>query len=84
MTTFTEEVRETVSPHKFGGDRMAAALWLLMLDNGEDESTGNATEWHFSADRFGRRILFCDSFGFVSQSTFTTEAEAVERFEEIA
>lgn len=76
---FRDEIRETVSPHKFGGDKMAAALWLLSLDGGQDEQTGDV-EWSIWAARFGRRILYCDTYGFVGQTRYATEALAIEQF----
>lgn len=81
MTTFTDEVRETVSPHKFGGSRIAAACWLLSLDGSEDEHTGDASDWQFYAARFGRRILYTDSQGFVWVDTYPSELQAVRAFE---
>jgi hypothetical protein len=80
MTSFTDEVRETVSPHKFGGDRMAAALYLLSLDSGQDEATGDAVDWEVWAARFGRRILICDGQGFVYQTAYKSEEIARKEF----
>lgn len=81
MTTFTDEVRETVSPHKFNGDRMAAACWLVSLDGSADEETGDASEWHYYAARIGRRLLYTDSHGFVWVDTYNSELQAVRAFE---
>ena len=72
-STFRDEIRETVSPYKFGGDRMAAACWLLSLDSSEDEYTGDACDWHYYAARFGRRIMFVTPQGFVSCVRYATE-----------
>ena len=83
MTTFTDEIRETVSPHKFGGDRMAAALWLLSLHGGADEETGDACDWHFWCARLGRWLLYCGCSGFVSSERFATEDAAKIAFAEI-
>lgn len=81
MTTFTDEVRETVSPHKFGGSRMAAACWLISLDGSADEETGDANEWQYHASRIGRRVLYTDSQGFVWVDTYDSELQAVRAFE---
>lgn len=80
MTAFTDEVRETVSPHKFGGDRMAAACWLVSLDGSADEETGDANEWHYWTARIGRRLLYTDSHGFVWVDTYDTELQAERAF----
>lgn len=82
MTTFTDEVRETVSPHKFGDSRAAAALWLSSLESGQDEETGS-TEWDVWVARFGRRLLCCDDQGFVWVNTFPTEHEAQAAFNKV-
>lgn len=81
MTTFTDEIRETVSPHKFGGSRMAAACWLISLDGCADEETGDANEWLYHAARIGRRILYTDDQGFVWVDTYKSELEAIRAFE---
>lgn len=83
MTAFTDEIRDTVSPHKFGGDKMAAALWLLSLESGQDEETRDACDWLCWVARFGRRLLVVDSPGFVYCWKYKTEAEAVEEFDAI-
>lgn len=80
-TTLRDEARELVSPHKFGGDRMAALLYILSLDGGEDEQTGDAVDWQFHAARFGRRILYCDTQGFVWLDRYPSELQAVRAFE---
>lgn len=84
MTQFTDEVRDTVSPYKFGGSRRAAALYLASLDGCEDESTGDCTEWGLYVSRFGRNLLTIDSQGFVSAERFDTDLAACERFWDIA
>lgn len=81
MTAFTDEVRQTVSPHKFGGSRIAAACWLVSLDGCADEETGDANEWQYHASRIGRRILYTDSAGFVWVDTYDSELAAVRAFE---
>lgn len=81
MTTFTDEVRETVSPHKFGGSRMAAACWLLSLDGCADEETGDATDWQYHVARIGRRLLYTDEQGFVWVDSYDSELQAVRAFE---
>lgn len=78
--SFRDEIRETVSPYKFGGDKMAAALWLLSLDGGHDDETGDAIDWYYWAARFGRRILICDTQGFIYQTRYATEELAREQF----
>ena len=76
--------RAEVSPHKFGGDPMAEYLWLLTLDSSNsDEYTGDACDWHYIVHRFGKRLLFCHSSGFVDVATCDTEQEACEAFNEI-
>jgi hypothetical protein len=83
MTAFTDEVREIVSPHKFGGSRLAAACYLLSLDSSDDEHTGEA-EWSEGyVARFGRHLMTCDSQGFVYHERFASELEAVRVFEAI-
>ncbi len=82
MTTFTDEVRDTVSPHKFGGSRRAAAAWLISLDGCCDETTGDV-DWYAWYGRIGRTILQCDSLGFVDAFKYATEAEARQTFQKI-
>jgi hypothetical protein len=65
VTTFTDEVRETVS-HKFGGSRRATAAWIVSMDGCMDEEGGDSeapTGWF---GRIGRTMLYVDSQGFVS------------------
>ena len=81
--TFRDEIRETVSPWKYGGDKRAAMLWLISLDGGCDAETGDATDWFAWYGRIGRNILQCDSQGFVSAFRYRTEAEAISAFESI-
>jgi hypothetical protein len=61
--------------HKYDS---AMAEWL---DSGPeaDESTGSV-EWHGHVSRFGKRLLHSDDRGFVTVERFSTEAEAIERF----
>jgi hypothetical protein len=82
MTALTEQVRETVTPYKFGGNKMATALWLLSLDSGQDEETGSSTEWGYWMARFGKRLLIEDSQGFVSCEKFESEDAARAAFNE--
>jgi hypothetical protein len=77
-TTFRDEIRETVSPHKFGGSRRAAMLWLLFMEGGEDESATWADDGEH-AERFGKRILIADSQGFVSAERYRSAEHASER-----
>jgi len=80
MTAFSDEVRDTVSPYKFGGSRRAAAAWLVTLDGGEDEQSGNSeapTGWFA---RVGRTIVSTDSQGFVYVEKFSTTEAAAEAF----
>jgi len=81
MTAFTEEVRETVSPHKFGGSRIAAACYLIDLDGCADETTGDAIDWQYHAARIGRRVLYTDPQGFVWVDTYDSELQAARAFE---
>lgn len=80
MTAFTDEVRSTVSPHKFGGDRMAAACYLIDLDGCADEVTGDVEAADGYVARIGRRILTIDSAGFVTVGTFKHLADAEATF----
>jgi hypothetical protein len=60
---------------------MTEYLHQLSLDSGWDESSGNVdapTGWFA---RFGRRMLFEDSQGFVESGRWPTEREATEVFE---
>lgn len=82
MTQFTDEVRETVSPHKFGGSRKAAALWLSSMESGQDEETGSV-DFGVWVGRFGRHLLCEDSQGFVWVESFKTLSSAVAKFEDI-
>lgn len=81
MTTFTDEVRETVSPHKFGGDRRAAAAWLVTLDGCEDEQSGDVDGFGMWFARVGRTIVATDDQGFVWCERFPHELRALRRFE---
>lgn len=80
MTAFTDEVRSTVSPHKFGGDRMAAACYLIDLDGCADEVTGDVEAVDGYVARIGRRLLTIDSAGFVSCSSFADRSDAGATF----
>jgi hypothetical protein len=86
VTTLRDEARETGDgSHKFGDDRMAALLWLLSLEQGQDDETGNAIDWHYWVARFGRRLLYCLSSGRVYVECLASEDEArreMERIEE--
>ena len=83
MTTFTEEVRATVNPHKFGDDRMAAACYLIDLDGCADAITGDV-EWSDGyVALIGRRLMTIDSAGFVYCSSFADAADAVATFQGI-
>lgn len=75
--------RAEVSPYKFGGDPMAEYLWVLTLDSMSDEYTGDACDWFYIVHRFGKRLLYCRSSGFVEVACHDTEAEAIRVFEEI-
>ncbi len=79
MTTFTDEVRDLVSPHKFGGDRRAAAAYLVSLDGCCDETTGDV-DWERWYCRIGRTVLTCDSQGFVDCYRHPSEEAAVTAF----
>jgi hypothetical protein len=81
VTTFTDEVRDTVSPHKFGGSRRAAAAWLISHD--ADEQTGDAQDYGAWSARIGRTILTCDSQGFVDAARYDTEDLARREFERL-
>lgn len=83
MTTLTDEVRAETESSKFGGDRMATLLWILSLDSMQDEETGDASEWHFWVARFGKRLLVCDTVGFVSCTRFDSEAECKAAFDKL-
>lgn len=82
MTTFTEEVRDLVSPHKFGGSRRTAALYLISLDGGLDEQTGDV-DWDYWCGRCDRDLLFVDTQGFCWHEHYAGEQEAKIRFEQI-
>lgn len=76
--------RAEVSPHKFGGDPMAEYLWLLSLDGQDDESCGDANEWHYHVARFGKRLLFTYPSGFVDVMRLDDEQAAIEAMENIS
>ena len=84
MTTFTDEVRATVSPHKFGGDRRAAAAWLVTLDGCEDEQDGDVERFGMWFARIGRTIVATDEQGFVWCERFDHELRAIRRFEALS
>jgi hypothetical protein len=75
--------RAEVSPHKFGGDPMAEYLWMLSLDGGADETTGDACDWHYHVSRFGKRILICQSSGAVAAIRYEFEETARGVFRDI-
>jgi hypothetical protein len=81
LKTFRDEIRETVSPHKFGGSNRTAMLWLLMLDSSQDEETGDANEWHYWVGRFGKRLLYIYPSGRCDSVLCSTEEEAKRSFE---
>lgn len=84
MTTLRDEAREMAEGSaKFGEDPMAALLWLLSLEQGQDEEAGDAGDWHYWAARFGRRLLYCDSSGFVHVECLESEGEARKAIERI-
>lgn len=76
-------IDRSTAAHKFGGDPMAEYLHCLSMDGGQDEDSGDVespTGWFA---RFGRRILFTDSFGFVSVARLVTEAGAQAFYAEL-
>lgn len=75
--------RAEVSPHKFGGDPMAEFLWSLDMVSGQDEYTGDAIDWHYYVARYGKRLLFCNTQGFVWVDKYPTDREASEVFNQI-
>jgi hypothetical protein len=81
MTRLTDEVRETVSPHKFGGSRKAAAAWIISGEGSADDESGDVDAGGYFA-RIGRHVLVCDSAGFVGVTRYADETEAAEAFEE--
>lgn len=74
--------RDDALPGKFGGSPLAEYAYILTLDGGEDEQTGSV-EWRYWVARFGKRLLFEDSQGFVTLDKFHTEQEAIDAFREI-
>lgn len=62
--------------HKYAS---AMAEYLDLCD-GEDEATGNANEWFAYYRRFGKRILVCNSQGFVDVWRYASEDEAIDEF----
>lgn len=81
MTRLTEEVRQTVSPHKFGGSRRAAAAWIISGEGFADEESGDVDEGGYFA-RIGRTVLKCDTQGFVGATKYDNEYDAREAFEQ--
>lgn len=72
-----------VSPHKFGGDPMAEYLYYLSLDSSfPDRQTGNAVEWSVYVSQFGKRLVCCDTQGFVWVEKYDTVADADRSFTE--
>lgn len=81
--TLRDDIRETISPYKFGGSRLATMLYILSLDDCADESSGNVespTGWFA---RFGRKMLYVDSQGFVYAERFATEEESRAHFDRL-
>jgi len=76
MTTFTDEVRATVSPWKFGGSRRAAAAYLVSLDGCADAETGDAHVWYGWAARIGRTVLLVTDHGFVYATRYPSDEAA--------
>ena len=83
MTAFTDDVREILSPYKFGNDRRAAAMYLANLDSCYDEATGDASEWGLWVARYGRNLLYVQDNGFVESAKCESEQEARDRFNAI-
>ncbi len=83
MTRLSEEVRATVSPHKFGDSRRAAAAWILSGEGMADEETGDVDAGGYFA-RIGRTVVSCDSQGFVDATRYPSEAEARDVFHTLA
>lgn len=75
--------RAEVSPYKFGGDPMAEYLWLLSMDSGQDCSTGDAIDWHYWVGQFGKRLLYCNTQGFVWIENYGSIAGAEDAFNAI-
>lgn len=65
---------------KFNGSGITEYCWLLALNGGADESYGD-TDYGF-ANRFGKRILWGDTCGFLQLARYDTETEAKEIFAE--
>lgn len=82
MTTFTDQIREVISPWKFGNSRRATALHLASLDGMQDEDTGDV-DWGIWVARFGRNLFYVGSDGFVSTEKFRSEDAARAEFQRI-
>jgi predicted transcriptional regulator len=75
---------ETVTT-RHGKYQTKLAAYLDMSANVfPDEETGDVEYEYGHVRRFGKRLLFTDSLGFVNIDTFASEAEAIETFESIA
>ena len=79
-----EEIR-LIDPyrHKFA-DAMSEYLWLLSMDSGWDDQSGDvecSTGWFA---RFGKRLLFSDSQGFVGHDRFADEAACIAQYDLLA
>jgi hypothetical protein len=85
VTTFTEEVRDTLGSTKFSDNRRAAAAHLLSMDTSWlDEETGSTGEWTLWCARLGRTLLIEDEYGFVTCDRYATVKEAEQAFALIA
>lgn len=83
MPTFRDEVRDIVSPHKFGGSRRAAIAYLISRDGSCDEETGSV-DYHGWYGRIGRTIISENSQGFVYANRYSSEDEAKRAFQAVA
>lgn len=59
---------------KFNGSGITEYVWLLSLDGMADESYGD-TDYGYAA-RFGKRILWSNTAGFVDLAKYRNEDEA--------
>jgi hypothetical protein len=78
ICTNGEEIRHS-DPHRH---KYGSAMAELLDHLNPDEETGSV-DWHGHVGRFGKRLLHSDDQGFVDVERYTSEAEAIERFQAI-
>jgi hypothetical protein len=83
FTTYRDIVADS-TPGRFEGESpMTAYLWDCVMNGDYGDEDAGDTDYGW-ANRYGRRILWGTSTGFISLSTYANEAEAIAVFEDWA